>query len=137
MQALVARSTEVMSQDAAPVNFSMIIWALGSMNYHPGQAYMRDVIAHLQASRLIQRFDAQVRLAIPCRMFWRKMSIDEQTPHRALQICSGDEKAWKHCALAACHAQATCWGCWLRDHSGSLRSLFSISLNIRFPLTSP
>ncbi len=60
VQALVARSMEVMQHDAAPVNFSMITWALGSMNYHPGETYMKHMIEHLQTSQLIQKFDAQV-----------------------------------------------------------------------------
>lgn len=59
-QAIVERSQAVMEMDAAPVNFSMIAWALGSMNYHPGEMYMKSLLGHLQRSEQIQKFDAQV-----------------------------------------------------------------------------
>ena len=58
------RSQEVMGTEAASVNFSMIAWALGSMNYHPGEVYMKCFLGHLQRSEQIQKFDAQVGSAM-------------------------------------------------------------------------
>jgi hypothetical protein len=82
VQTLVARSMEVMDSDAQPVNFSMITWALGSMNYHPGEVYMKHMIAHLQRSQLIHRFDAQVcaHCLISCA-FSSAGHVRHSTPH--------------------------------------------------------
>ncbi|CAL8468164.1 g7703 [Coccomyxa elongata] len=66
IEALVERSREIMESDAAPVNFSMIAWALGSMNYHPGQMYMKCFLGHLQRTEQVHKFDAQNL----CNLMW-------------------------------------------------------------------
>ncbi|BDA42152.1 probable RAP domain-containing protein, chloroplastic at C-terminar half [Coccomyxa sp. Obi] len=66
IEALVKRSQVMMETDAAPVNFSMILWALGSMNYHPGEVYMKCLLGHLQRTEQIHKFDAQNL----CNLMW-------------------------------------------------------------------
>ncbi len=65
-QALLERSRDMMETDAAPVNFSMIAWALGSMNYHPGEVYMKCFLGHLQRTEQVHKFDAQVNHYFVC-----------------------------------------------------------------------
>jgi hypothetical protein len=57
---LLDQSLALMAGESARVNFTMTMWALGTMNFHPGQEYMDKMIDTLTSGRLIDKFDAQV-----------------------------------------------------------------------------
>ena len=65
VKALLQRSAELLATDAAPVNYSMIMWSLGNVSFHPGDAYMKGFMDTLHQSGLLPHFDAQVFMLHP------------------------------------------------------------------------
>lgn len=67
VKALLQRSADLLATDAAPVNYSMIMWSLGNVSFHPGDAYMQTFMHNLHHSGLLPYFDAQARTP---RLLW-------------------------------------------------------------------
>ena len=63
VKAMLQRSAELLPTDAAPVNYSMIMWSLGNISFHPGDEYMETFMDNMHLSGLLRNFDAQAR---PC-----------------------------------------------------------------------
>lgn len=57
---LLDRSMALLPGDGVRVNFTMTMWALGSMYFHPGQEYMTALLAVLNTKGIMEKFDAQV-----------------------------------------------------------------------------
>jgi hypothetical protein len=62
---LVQRSGEIMDVDGSSVSFSAIMWALGSLGFHPGQDYMRKYLRAVRSRRILDTRDSQVRARPP------------------------------------------------------------------------
>ena len=61
VEAVVRRAEVMLAGKGLPVNYSMLLWALGSINFHPGRDFLRKMLDTIASRRLLDDFDAQVR----------------------------------------------------------------------------
>ena len=61
VEAVVRRAEVIITGKGLPVNYSMLLWALGSINFHPGREFLRKMLDTIASRRLLDDFDAQVR----------------------------------------------------------------------------
>ena len=69
VEAVVRRAEVIIAGRGLPVNYSMLLWALGSINFHPGRDFFRKMLDTIASRQLLDDFDAQVqawpRLLLP------------------------------------------------------------------------
>ena len=61
VEAVVRRAEVIIAGRGLPVNYSMLLWALGSINFHPGREFFRKMLDTIASRQLLDDFDAQVR----------------------------------------------------------------------------
>ena len=61
VEAVMRRAEVIIAGRGLPVNYSMLLWALGSINFHPGREFLRKMLDVIASRQLLDDFDAQVR----------------------------------------------------------------------------
>ena len=61
VEAVVRRAEVIIAGRGLPVNYSMLLWALGSINFHPGREFFRKMLDTIASRQLLDDFDAQVQ----------------------------------------------------------------------------
>ena len=74
VEAVVRRAEVIIAGRGLPVNYSMLLWALGSINFHPGREFFHKMLDTIASRQLLDDFDAQVR-AFGLGGWWHQQSL--------------------------------------------------------------
>ena len=133
IEAMLRRSSELWAQpDSSGVNYSMTLWALGNLGYHPGEAYLAHYLACLHASGLVASFDAQNM----CSLVWGFARLGKHPGPELLQALKDRRHAALFCGEAGENVQAMTNVLWSLCVFDELDPAFAAEVYARMPLVT-